>query len=799
MKRVYILIIMMTMIVVGTFADNTLYTWSSSNGTIIQAGGNITSTDESVECINSKVTPYNNSYYVLRVRGLDVEGSQDISSPYLEISLDNALSLNDTIIAEGFINNKGNENTTGLLVAAYSDGNRIGGAQMKQFPNIYYDSEMIDYGNDGEDPKELTFTVGENMAGANVLRLVRSIGSGEPLFLTKFVIKKYIKQPKLLSANPSQGSYIKGFAAREEMSFSTNYDDECDGFTVSVYENSESNEPMVEQITESRQDNAWVLKFPKEVTFYEGSTYIVKLQGYKGVEDVYSPLSFVYYGNTSYPYSDVTVSQSPSASTTIKDSSTKQATLTFSGSATISKVVIIDEDNNETTTTFAAANDEGTLWNVDLPQDILTNSVTGFTMRVYATDASGKIIGNAGGESGYLDLNFLCNIPRELTISPSNTEKFTSLTAFQFSYADGAKLIGDASKIVLASGNDTLKGTLSDDGMTYTLAEELTTPGKYTLSIPEGTFSLGKGYLNKAVSLVYEIKKASTDYNVTISPADGSTLSVLDEFTITFNSYEAGIVNNLYYYYPVLVDEKGDTVCKAGCEVVEAGTNKFLITLKSSVISEGTYTLKIPAECIYLTPKKNAVINYIPNDYMEFTYTVVPEAKTYGTVTLDPANGSEVKSLSSISVRFEDAFSIKVNNSSSSVSANVYKINDDSENEDTGIIATLAKSDKDGRKNLTITLSKEITAYGKYTFTIPKNSIYLAYLSGDKYNYELDMVFNYTVDPNASGIDTINVEEDDYVNVYTIQGVKVASGKRDDVTNGLKGLYIINGKKVVLK
>ena len=102
---------------------------------------------------------------------------------------------------------------------------------------------------------------------------------------------------------------------------------------------------------------------------------------------------------------------------------------------------------------------------------------------------------------------------------------------------------------------------------------------------------------------------------------------------------------------------------------------------------------------------------------------------------------------------------------------------------------------------LTIELDKTITEAGKYTLVVPEglayNSMYNQYgidngiEDGAIYNPEI--VLNYTV-VISTGVESVEVANGE-VEVYNLNGVLVAKS----LSNLPKGVYVVNGKKVVVK
>lgn len=97
----------------------------------------------------------------------------------------------------------------------------------------------------------------------------------------------------------------------------------------------------------------------------------------------------------------------------------------------------------------------------------------------------------------------------------------------------------------------------------------------------------------------------------------------------------------------------------------------------------------------------------------------------------------------------------------------------------------------------TVTLKEELTLVGTYTLTIPAGYFNIGSTQGQVLNSkETVVVFNITA--AAQGINSVAVDHE--VTVYNVAGVLVANGKASEVLKSLtKGLYIVNGKKYIVK
>ena len=128
------------------------------------------------------------------------------------------------------------------------------------------------------------------------------------------------------------------------------------------------------------------------------------------------------------------------------------------------------------------------------------------------------------------------------------------------------------------------------------LAEEITEPGTYVLTIPAGavTYNDDPDNLNSEVTFTYTIADKSNE-DVTITPAAGNVSEIPALLILTFNDQtEVGASGNC-----TLVDDKGNSY-KAELGIYwEGALNELQIELADGAITaEGTYTLTIPAGAV---------------------------------------------------------------------------------------------------------------------------------------------------------------------------------------------------------
>ena len=135
-----------------------------------------------------------------------------------------------------------------------------------------------------------------------------------------------------------------------------------------------------------------------------------------------------------------------------------------------------------------------------------------------------------------------------------------------------------------------------DNQLVCSLAEEITEPGTYVLTIPAGavTYNDDPANLNSEVTFTYTIADKSGE-NVSITPEAGNVSEIPALLILTFNDQtEVGASGNC-----TLVDDKGNSY-KAELGIYwEGDYNQLQIELADGAITaEGTYTLTIPAGAV---------------------------------------------------------------------------------------------------------------------------------------------------------------------------------------------------------
>ena len=223
-----------------------------------------------------------------------------------------------------------------------------------------------------------------------------------------------------------------------------------------------------------------------------------------------------------------------------------------------------------------------------------------------------------------------------------------------------------------------------------------------------------------------------------------------------------------------------------------------LIFTPSKYTESGEYKLDLPSAIVYSPDYGGSdfVRTGFTNQAYSWTYTLdyvapevpVPDPLILPEITVDPEQGA-VSVLSTITLYWEGCTMEPIEGADEiTLDINRLPLVSGMEIE----YQTTILTDGIEQTLMIINLASDY-GYGEYVITIPAN--YLLITDGESEATNPEITLTYNVDP-STGLTNLNPEEGN-VTIYTLTGVKVANGQK--VPEGLKGLYIINGKKVLIK
>lgn len=520
--------------------------------------------------------------------------------------------------------------------------------------------------------------------------------------------------------------------------------------------------------------------------------------------------TFTFTGTeTAYEYSDVILLNHISKPFPLTSKDQNTYTLSFSGPATVKKAIVNLGQGMSADCEFKAVEgSDDKEWIVTLDAYALSNYDM-FDLNVFAEDKEHRAINKAsdkeamGSEDNtWLTISFSCDFNRpDFTVEPASETTLEKIDVITFSYSGGINVSYSGDKIQIWSNRELVKeiamselkrpeGYEGSDKICVELDEPITTAGNYTVDVPAGFFILGEQFessSSKATTIYYEIK-AQTGAEITVTPASESTLESIDKIVFT---YEPGINVN----WDGDNDAKITIYNKATRTEVASFTKddvKFpddffdvtnvRVELTEPITTAGVYEVTVPAGFFALGESGSDF-----NEAMVIYYEIA-EPKEELVVTVNPAGGTVTEIPATIVLTAEGR------EAANFVEAAVPTLTDDKDN------SYPVHLDLDWALPLNqvvlILDNGAINAAGTYTLTIPAGAIFG---NDESDTFTTDMVITYVIG-EPSGIDKIVANAGGKVDVYTINGTTVLRNADAAAVKALNnGLYIINGKKVVIR
>lgn len=319
-----------------------------------------------------------------------------------------------------------------------------------------------------------------------------------------------------------------------------------------------------------------------------------------------------------------------------------------------------------------------------------------------------------------------------------------------------------------------------EGGMYIKFSPAITEPGTYTVHIDDYVYFVGTGF-NAAqnenpVEFKYTVVAAPEELQFTTDPENESTITSLGEIVIMSDKDIYGTTTPIQAYCDRQVFN--GTLTMGDVNRREAYI-EFTDAAGEPITAEGEYRIEIPAgvfgnKAWYDSDCLSGACNAATTLY----YTVGKEA-TEITYTADPANGSKVDALGTVTI----------DNNTTSIMASsgqivIYK--DGKELKKVEVEAEVVYKDPNDFNEVShkATVAVNATEKGVYTIEIPEG--YFVDENGDNIPA---VTLTYYVGV-ASGIQNINAAIANGT-VYNLNGVKVNKAN--------KGIFIVNGKKVAKK
>lgn len=317
-----------------------------------------------------------------------------------------------------------------------------------------------------------------------------------------------------------------------------------------------------------------------------------------------------------------------------------------------------------------------------------------------------------------------------------------------------------------------------ENGMFIKFSPAITEPGTYTVHIEDSVYFVGTGFEalqnEQPVEFKYTVVAAPEELQFTTDPENESTITSLGQIVIMSDKDIYGTTTPIQAYCDRQVFN--GTLTMGDVNRREAYI-EFTDAAGESITAEGEYRIEIPAgvfgdKAWYDSDCLSGACNAATTLY----YTVGKEA-TEITYTADPADGSKVDALGTVTIDYNTTSIMP-----SSGKILVYK--DGKEIKE--VEAEVVYKDPNDWSEVShkATFDVNVTEAGVYTIEIPEG--YFVDENGDNIPA---VTLTYYVGV-ASGIQNINAAIANGT-IYNLNGVKV--------NKATKGIFIVNGKKVAKK
>lgn len=317
-----------------------------------------------------------------------------------------------------------------------------------------------------------------------------------------------------------------------------------------------------------------------------------------------------------------------------------------------------------------------------------------------------------------------------------------------------------------------------EGGMYIKFSPAITEPGTYTVHIDDYVYFVGTGF-NAAqnenpVEFKYTVVAAPEELQFTTDPENESTITSLGEIVIMSDKDIYGTTTPIQAYCDRQVFN--GTLTMGNVNRREAYI-EFTDAAGEPITAEGEYRIEIPAgvfgnKAWYDSDCLSGACNAATTLY----YTVGKEA-TEITYTADPANGSKVDALGTVTIDYNTTSIM-----ASSGQIVIYKDGKELKKVEAEIVYKDPNDFNEVSHKATVAVNA--TEKGVYTIEIPEG--YFVDENGDNIPA---VTLTYYVGV-ASGIQNINATIANGT-VYNLNGVKV--------NKATKGIFIVNGKKVAKK
>lgn len=657
-------------------------------------------------------------------------------------------------------------------------------------------------------------------------------------------ISAVFNRMKLTLVNP-KNTTLEKFANGDSLVVTTNMSDNIGYMTYQVRDlNPEDpNDAIVKTFTQMRKaedpttkETYFVREFTADYKLMQGHTYAAEFTAYRSEEDdnynaePIDTAQVLFFGLTKgYEYSPYKLTKiTPEPGSVLETENDGVFNLTFDGLVSlvdsttfINKGMGMIQPFESITPKDEGATRFSKTWELKISPEFLASVPGKVDISIVACDEQGRRVkGNLGtDETTHFYYSYDTNTGgKDFSSEPSDSATTDRIAAVNCDYADGIgmsyEMRDDAAVMYDKDGKEVAKVKEAElyipeeemDNWDYIptriilhLDKEVTEKGDYTFEVPARYFLLGQQFSaepNKKTTLHFTIDGAVHELVKTFEPDSVSPVQApeiagekLSEFTLTYYR-EAGINTQVTTPVTVMSLEGRTQVATATPSVDKNNPNKIVFTLDKEISTAGNYRVDIPEGLIGDTLYINSGYKLGHCNSAESLSFTLAKLIDVNKITADPANGSMVTELKRIVLTFDEADNVAPSYDPSFV---IELRNDKGEK------VADATSDTDWNipeyNKIPVDLAEAFSTLGTYTLHIPAGFYNIN--DGTQVNKDIDLTYTITT---AEGITGVVAADNGVYKVFTVGGAKVmTTTDKAQLKKLTSGLYIINGKKVVIK
>lgn len=439
-----------------------------------------------------------------------------------------------------------------------------------------------------------------------------------------------------------------------------------------------------------------------------------------------------------------------------------------------------------------------TVFQIQSTKDATVTQIT--TLGTYSYTIPAGVITSVEGEA-FPETTFTFSVVEPFDIVSVSPQETTSLDKIEITFSSPVANVRTPHKLCLLDhywtpvAGVTIKDevTFSDDKKTVILELDnpITTIGTYYLDIYNGIFTSESGVGNAYTSCVLKVIDPTPACFINYNNDD--VVKKIGDLEITFQNVDT--IELVPGAEPIILYLPNDTPING---TVTLADKKITVSFGKEYTEDGEYLIYIPAGVF--------TMDGVKNEEYEITVKVQQfELIPLKVVSVSPTDRN-VEQLDRIIIEFNQVINLAYDENGQQVSREIILKGEDKEYTLTNNPSPNLSNKLEYLVNATWTgfeyTSTPITAAGKYTLDI--SSIVVNHGAEeyiDQYGYKDTMwhglnqycegTYTWSVDGTETGIEDVEMQNGKAESVYDLQGRKVE--------NPTKGIYIINGKKVLVK